>query len=603
MRLQTVLSAVFFTLVPAVAATAQEPAPAPASEPAEEEVAAPAEAPAEAPPQGQRPVFLDRIDVNLVNVEVMVSDGGKPVTGLTRDDFEVYDDGERVEITNFYAVESGLRSAAAPAGLEEADAAGATLPRERSFVVVLVDNAFISPPQRSQVFAGLRKQLDSLLFEGSRVMVVNKDRTIQIEQRFTSDRTKVEEAIERIAKTASQSNMTVAGERIVLRQIETGAAPTSENAQAIGSGGSLGAPDVAEVDAQVTMSGAHAHASAVFQNVRRSTHAIRAFLNSLAGLPGRKAILYVSDGLPLRPGELVFRYWFQKYGAVYADLVNVFSVEEAVAEYDTSEELVDLVADAATNRVAFYPIASGLTPALQAVSARNAGDVITGSFAIENQAPATHGLRLLARATGGAVSTEVANFESLLEQMRTDLNSFYSLGFNSPHEGDGKVHKVRVVVDRPGVQVRFLDTYRDKDPDQRMEDMTLSALLMDEGTNPLQAWVELGETESDGKRFVLPLQIKFPLGKLALVPEEKVHRGSVSIFVVVRDDEGRISDPQKIPLPVSIPNENILAAMSSAAAYATKIRLRSGDQTIGIGVRDDLANLSSTLNVKVNVGR
>jgi VWFA-related protein len=554
-----------------------------------------------APPPAQTPVFLDRVDVNLINVEVMVTDGRKSVTGLTRDDFVVIDDGEKVEITNFYAVESGLRSSEGMGTPEQAASAAVELPRERSFVVILVDNTFISPPQRWQIFAELRKRLDALL-EGSQVMVASKDRTVMVEERFTSDRTKIDEAIERIARTGGAGGLTMAGERIILNQIGAGASPPIQGPSIGGGGSSLGASNLAQQDASLTMGMVQAHASAVFQDVRRSTHAIRAFLNSLAGLPGRKAILYVSDGIPLRPGELVFRAWFEKYG-VYADEQRVFSVEEAVAEYDPTQEFVDMIGDAATNRVAFYPIASGLTPALSAISARNPGDIVTASFAIQNQAPATEGIRLLARATGGAVSTEIANFDNLLDQMKTDLSSFYSLGFNSRHDGDGKVHKIRVMVKRPGVQLRYLDTYRDKSPDERMEDLTLSTVLMEEGTNPLQAWVELGEMESEGRRYILPLEVKFPLGKLALIPEENVHRGSVSIFVVVRDDEGRISEPAKVPLPVSIPSENLAAAMSGAAAYATKIRLRSGEQTIGIGVRDDVANLSSTLNVKVNVGR
>ena len=53
-------------------------------------------------------VFVGRVEVNVVNVEVYVTDkDGHPVTGLTREDFELYEDGERVEITNFFAVEDG----------------------------------------------------------------------------------------------------------------------------------------------------------------------------------------------------------------------------------------------------------------------------------------------------------------------------------------------------------------------------------------------------------------------------------------------------------------------------------------------------------------
>src|SRR5579872_2272714 len=49
-----------------------------------------------------------RVQVNLVNLFVTVRDKHKAiVTGLTKDDFQVYEDGQRQEITNFSA-ESNL---------------------------------------------------------------------------------------------------------------------------------------------------------------------------------------------------------------------------------------------------------------------------------------------------------------------------------------------------------------------------------------------------------------------------------------------------------------------------------------------------------------
>ena len=51
-----------------------------------------------AAPQGQAPVFRGRTD--LVTVGVNVQRGGKPVAGLTADDFEVYDNGVRQTISD-----------------------------------------------------------------------------------------------------------------------------------------------------------------------------------------------------------------------------------------------------------------------------------------------------------------------------------------------------------------------------------------------------------------------------------------------------------------------------------------------------------------------
>ena len=49
-----------------------------------------------------------------VNVDVMDRDG-RPVAGLRKEDFEVFEDGKRVEVTNFRAVAPEAR----PASLED----------------------------------------------------------------------------------------------------------------------------------------------------------------------------------------------------------------------------------------------------------------------------------------------------------------------------------------------------------------------------------------------------------------------------------------------------------------------------------------------------
>lgn len=66
------------------------------------------------PPPSQTPTDLaeaqrrivDTARVDVVNVDVHVTDNtGLPVTDLTAEDFEVYQDGVRVEITNFSVVD------------------------------------------------------------------------------------------------------------------------------------------------------------------------------------------------------------------------------------------------------------------------------------------------------------------------------------------------------------------------------------------------------------------------------------------------------------------------------------------------------------------
>ena len=86
-------------LLPLLAALAVAPSHAQQSPPAQAP-SAPAET---AAPQEE---FFESIEVNLVNVEVYVTDKkGNRIPGLGKDDFQLFEDGKPVQITNFYAVE------------------------------------------------------------------------------------------------------------------------------------------------------------------------------------------------------------------------------------------------------------------------------------------------------------------------------------------------------------------------------------------------------------------------------------------------------------------------------------------------------------------
>src|SRR5687767_5657648 len=66
------------------------------------------------------------VNVNVVNVDVYVTDkSGKRIQGLTMDDFEIFENGKKVAITNFYSVEGGKAKMVGDEPVPEASAAPA----------------------------------------------------------------------------------------------------------------------------------------------------------------------------------------------------------------------------------------------------------------------------------------------------------------------------------------------------------------------------------------------------------------------------------------------------------------------------------------------
>ncbi|HEX6204150.1 MAG TPA: hypothetical protein VF100_14210, partial [Thermoanaerobaculia bacterium] len=121
---------------------------------------------AQTPQAEPPPVFVERIDVNVINVEVFVTDGqGRPVTGLTRDDFEIRHDGRPVEVSNFFTVsrrdrvEMELARAAAEGAAPAPAAPGAPaadLPEDQQLnLLVYVDHFHLRPQNRTRVLEQL----------------------------------------------------------------------------------------------------------------------------------------------------------------------------------------------------------------------------------------------------------------------------------------------------------------------------------------------------------------------------------------------------------------------------------------------------------------
>src|SRR5438132_14139977 len=94
----------------------------------------------------QVPRLNQKIEISIVNVDVFVTDkAGQRVHGLTKDDFEIFEDGKLQTITNFTEYAGVSVGAAAPGHTEAAEAAAAT---QKRTIILFVDR-FSLPPFRT----------------------------------------------------------------------------------------------------------------------------------------------------------------------------------------------------------------------------------------------------------------------------------------------------------------------------------------------------------------------------------------------------------------------------------------------------------------------
>ena len=206
----------------------------------------------------------------------------------------------------------------------------------------------------------------------------------------------------------------------------------------------------------------------------------------LAGVPGRKAILYVSDGLPLVPG--LDLYHRSAPGAPRAGSLDTSAISAMNAQkYDLTPRFRQLTAHASRNRVAFYPI--------EAYGTRRAEDSLFDSVALANRQA---GLRFLAEDTGGRALLNAADVPGALARMSEDLATYYSIGYQPRRPGDEAEHKIEVRVKSRGAQVRYRQWYRDKPVGETVAEGTLAVMRFGPEDNPLEAALEIRPGQEAG---------------------------------------------------------------------------------------------------------
>ncbi len=560
--------------------------------------------------------FAEKVEVHVVNVDVLVTGrDGKPVAGLAAGDFELLEDGRPVKITNFAATALAMPAEAAPgvtAPATPADSPAAEIPaaevpeEDRLHLVVVFDNLNLAPHHRARILDDLRRFLAGGLAPADRVLVATWDRGLAVRQPFTSDRAALGRALDGIATLSAHGNDLERERRAALQTILT----TREVAQQ--TGGSPCDPRIAQPVFE--------YAESTRNDVLRTIGGLTLMINSLSGVAGRKALLYVSDGFPVTPGEEMFQVLYEICGGGGVAQGLSGSFQAGPGDYQGTQALIDaqqfttvndlrkLTAHANAQRVTLYTLqASGLRTSA-GVSAEYGGNervLQLPSVELVANSNVRNSLNVLAADTGGRAIFDANKVDLDLARMRADLGAGYSLGFVAEHGGDGREHALEVRVKRPGLKVRFPRSYRAKPAREKIVDRTLASLLHGVEDNPLELQLLPGEPAvsptSPAGTFRTPIRVRIPLYKLAILTRPDVFEGHLRLYVVARDGEGGTSPMREIDVPVRIPREQVLTALGQYFAYDIGLTLRPGEHRVAIAVHDEVAGITSYVGTDLRV--
>ncbi|MEM7350939.1 MAG: VWA domain-containing protein [Acidobacteriota bacterium] len=541
------------------------------------------EAPSSEPPLED--VFVDTLDVNIVNVDVYVTDKkGNRITGLQKDDFELLVNRKPITVTNFYAVEGGVarnqkgKELAPDESLDprlRADPNRRRVPEDqRLHLIVYIDNLNLRPFTRNRALRYVRTFLNNRLRPGDEVMLVTYERSLNIRHRFTSDPEIISSALYDVEVMSGMGTHADADRRDILRDIYE-------------------ADSIREIRGRATQ-----YAESLFSDMRFTIDAAKDLVDTLAGLPGRKAILYISDGLPMRAGDDIFHALDDNFTGT-GDNVLMDGLR-----YDLSRQFQELTARANTHRVTFYTLdAAGL----RTYSYLDASNSTIGGGSKIDQVHFTNiqsSLRMLANETGGMVLLNTNNYEPLLDRVAQDFDTYYSLGFSPSAAESGRYHRLKVnIKGRKGLVVRTRDGYRDKPVSTRMSEGTLAALHYGYQNNSLGIEIEVGdERKHNSGRFLVDVKVRIPIGKLSFLPQQEMQRGRVRLFIGAKDSEGGLAPVQDVPVPIDIPQNEFERAQEQFYEYSMTLLMREGRQVVAVGVRDEIGAVNGFATRGVQIG-
>lgn len=535
--------------------------------------------PAETPPTAaeaatDRPVetIFDSTTVHVVNLEVFVTDrAGKPITGLTEDDFELIVDKRAVPITNFTAVSGEVEDSidvSGPSGAAETPAAAPQPPAmppagQELHLVFYIDNFNLRPADRNLALRSLQRFVSFAVPEGARMMLVTYDHGLNVRQPFTTDGRVLVDAATEIEGLGALAVSNDADRRLALDEI-----------------------DEAEDEFQA-VSAAVSYAEARQAELSRPLRALRELMEPLGGLPGRKVLIYVSNGIPHRIGEDLFFYVEERFSKSGARMRSLL--------YETTAEQVRLSTAANAAGVTIYALdATGLGSA-ETLSAAEGGSRHGGSFSVADtvrRANLQIPLERMSDDTGGTALTNSNNLDLFFERVAQDSSSYYSLGYHAAPGTEGRYLPVEVRVKQRGAQVRTRAGVRVRSAQQRLEQGVMSALTMGHDDRGFPAQISFGASAPRGDGLhAVPLSVRIPLADVTLVPGPEQWVGRLRLAVQARDGKGDLSPLNSgEPLELRIPAGEVEQARRQHVTWTVELLMQPGRHHLAVGLADLLTD-------------
>jgi VWFA-related protein len=533
----------------------------------------------------------------LVVVDVVVTDNkGAPVADLAADNFTLLEDGkpQKIRVFNFQHPTPGQTPAAAlPASLKLPPNVFSNIPQydtrnTTALNVVLLDALNTTHLNQSYVRDQMIKYLEKMPADQP-IAVYGLTTKLRILQDFTTDPNILKTLIKSLNSKSSPllSDPTGNGEAPLFAPGVFDSMPAQMQQAIINF-------EQESTNAQTDI------------RVSYTLAALKAIARNLAGYPGRKNLIWLSEAFPLSIDPTM-------------DLDGA-----GFATTDTRNYGPDIAqtADALMNaQVAVYPVdAQGLVGSSVFNASNNGTDKFGRSVmrggrmgqTMSNESAARFSnhstMQDLAERTGGKAFYNRNDIDAAIGHSIDDGSTYYTLAYYPENKNwDGKFRKISVKVDHSGAKVRNRLGYFASDPkggfNQKQRDAALSEALDLDFPISTGLLFEAGIVQPSAKTQN-KLMINFAVDPHAINFERKddgLEHASVGCAVHIYSLKGKSVKTEMSGINAALKPDTFRQVMTGRFPCQDKIDLAPGDYILRLGVIDNATGLVGTANAKVTV--
>jgi VWFA-related protein len=515
-----------------------------------------AQQPATAPPQasGQPPITF-RVEIDYVELDAIVTDAqGRPVRNLTREDFQVFEEGQPQTVTNFSQVDLPLERPDAPlfaASEIEPDVRSNRREFDGRVYVLVLDDLHTHVARSVQVREAAREFISRYFGANDVAAIVQTGGgSRKGVQEFTSSRARLLRALDAFMGQKLRSSTLEKLDDYNLRR---------------------GTPDF---DAPRDLSEAERASKA-----RRTLSSLKSVADYLAGIRGRrKAVIFFSEGIDY-------------------DMTN--PVQNRYAS-DILDETQEAIAAATRANVSFYAVdprgLGGLSQeAIEIAALPDDPSIISPTALHQELLQSQDSLRTISNETGGFAAVNRNDFSTTFARVVSENSSYYVLGYTSTDtRRDGRFRKIDIRVSRPGLEVRARKGYvapkgRPASRTSVNEDTSAQLSAAMQSPVPISALgisVFAAPLKGSGNKASLLLAVEVDGAKLRFTQKDGVFADDVEVAVLAVDDRGEIRDGGRDLLNLRLRPETHALVSRSGTRILRRLEVPPGRYQLRVGVRD-----------------